>query len=74
MPTIEQALVRLEPLAVLLPAAHPLAQLEAVPVRTLRGLKIDGLPPTPPLATACRSTTRTTRAAWAMTSGRSATA
>jgi hypothetical protein len=38
-------LVRLEPLAVLLPAAHPLAQLEAVPVRSLRGLEIDGLPP-----------------------------
>ncbi len=45
MPTIEQVLVRLEPLAVLLPAAHPLAELEAVPVRGLRGLEIDGLPP-----------------------------
>ena len=45
MPTIDHVLVRLEPLAVLLPAAHPLAELEAVPVRSLRGLEIDGLPP-----------------------------
>jgi DNA-binding transcriptional LysR family regulator len=45
MPTIEHALVRLERLAVLLPAAHPLTQLEAVPVRSLRGLEIDGVPP-----------------------------
>lgn len=45
MPTIDHVLVRLEPLAVLLPAGHPLAQHEAVPVRSLRGLEIDGLPP-----------------------------
>lgn len=45
MPTVEQVLVRLEPLALLLPAGHPLARLEAVPVRRLRGLEIDGLPP-----------------------------
>ena len=45
MPTIEHVLVRLEPLAVLLPAGHPLAQLDAVPVRSLQGLEIDGLPP-----------------------------
>jgi len=45
MPTIEQVLVRLEPLAVLLPAKHPLAQLDRVPVRSLRGLEIDGVPP-----------------------------
>ena len=44
MPTIGHVLVRLEPLAVLLPAGHPLAELEAVPVRSLRGLEIDGLP------------------------------
>ena len=42
--TIDQVLVRLEPLAVLLPAGHPLADLEAVPVRSLRGLEVDGLP------------------------------
>lgn len=45
MPTIEHVLFRLEPLAVLLPAGHPLAQQEAVPVRSLNGLEIDGLPP-----------------------------
>ena len=45
MPTIDRVLVRLEPLAVLLPATHPLAQQEAVPVRSLRGLEIDGVPP-----------------------------
>jgi DNA-binding transcriptional LysR family regulator len=45
LPTIDHVLVRLEPLAVLLPAAHPLAQQESVPVRSLRGLEIDGLPP-----------------------------
>jgi DNA-binding transcriptional LysR family regulator len=44
-PTIEHVLFRLEPLAVLLPAEHPLARHEAVPVRSLRGLEIDGLPP-----------------------------
>jgi hypothetical protein len=45
MPTIDRVLVRLEQLAVLLPAAHPLAQLDAVPVRRLKGLEVDGLPP-----------------------------
>jgi DNA-binding transcriptional LysR family regulator len=45
MPTIEHLLVRLEPLALLLPVGHPLAQQEAVPARSLRGLEIDGLPP-----------------------------
>ena len=45
MPTIEHVVVRLEPLAVLLPAGHPLAAHEVVPVRSLRGLEIDGLPP-----------------------------
>jgi DNA-binding transcriptional LysR family regulator len=45
MPTITHVLVRLEPLAVLLPAEHPLAQLEEVPVRSLQGLEIDGVPP-----------------------------
>ena len=44
-PTIASVLVRLEPLAVLLPARHPLAALEEIPVRSLRGLEIDGLPP-----------------------------
>jgi DNA-binding transcriptional LysR family regulator len=44
-PTIDRVLVRLEPLSVLLPAEHPLAREEAVPVRRLRGLEIDGLPP-----------------------------
>jgi DNA-binding transcriptional LysR family regulator len=33
--------VRLEPLALLLPAAHPLADLDAVPVRALRGTQVD---------------------------------
>src|SRR6266496_88035 len=33
--------VRLEPLAVLLPAAHPLAELDAVPLSTLRGTQVD---------------------------------
>jgi DNA-binding transcriptional LysR family regulator len=44
MPTLERVLVRLEPLALLLPAGHPLAQQESVPVRSLQGLEIDGLP------------------------------
>jgi DNA-binding transcriptional LysR family regulator len=44
MPTIDRVLVRLEPLSVLLPAEHPLARQDAVPVRSLRGLEIDGLP------------------------------
>jgi DNA-binding transcriptional LysR family regulator len=33
--------VRLEPLALLLPAEHPLAGLEAVPLRALRGTQVD---------------------------------
>ena len=45
MPTIEHVLIRLEPLALLLPAAHPLARHQAVALRDLRGLEIDGLPP-----------------------------
>ena len=45
MPTIDHVLVRLEPLALLLPAEHELAQLAAVPVRSLQGLEIDGVPP-----------------------------
>ena len=45
MPTIDHVLVRLEPLSVLLPAEHPLTRDEAVPVRSLRGLEIDGYPP-----------------------------
>jgi DNA-binding transcriptional LysR family regulator len=45
MPTIDHALVRFEPLALLLPSGHPLAQREAIPVRSLQGLEIDGLPP-----------------------------
>jgi DNA-binding transcriptional LysR family regulator len=45
MPTIDRVLFRLEPLAVLLPSTHPLAEHEAVPLRSLKGLEIDGLPP-----------------------------
>jgi len=45
LPTLDRVLVRLEPLSVLLPAEHPLARLDAVPIRSLRGLEIDGLPP-----------------------------
>jgi hypothetical protein len=44
MPGLARVLVRLEPLALLLPAEHPLARLEAVPIRSLQGLEIDGLP------------------------------
>jgi DNA-binding transcriptional LysR family regulator len=33
--------VRLEPLALLLPAEHPLADLDAVPLRALRGTQVD---------------------------------
>jgi DNA-binding transcriptional LysR family regulator len=44
-PTIEGVLVRLEPLALLLPASHPLARQDAIRVRSLKGLEIDGLPP-----------------------------
>jgi DNA-binding transcriptional LysR family regulator len=45
MPTIDQLLIRLEPLSVLLPGDHLLARRAAVPVRSLRGLEVDGLPP-----------------------------
>jgi DNA-binding transcriptional LysR family regulator len=45
IPTIDRVLVRLEPLAVLLPAEHSLANHEAVHVADLRGLEIDGIPP-----------------------------
>jgi DNA-binding transcriptional LysR family regulator len=45
MPTIDRVLVRLEPLALLLPSTHPLAEHQAVPFRSLKGLEIDGLPP-----------------------------
>jgi len=38
---IERRLVRFEPLAVLLPADHPLAARERVPIRELAGLEID---------------------------------
>jgi DNA-binding transcriptional LysR family regulator len=44
MPTLDSMLVRLEPLVLLLPAGHPLAQQASVPVRSLQGLEIDGLP------------------------------
>jgi DNA-binding transcriptional LysR family regulator len=47
LPTIDRVLFRLEPLGLLLPAQHPLAQHENVPVRSLEGLEIDGLPPHP---------------------------
>jgi DNA-binding transcriptional LysR family regulator len=46
-PWVASELVRLEPLAVLLPATHPLAEHAAVPVRSLSGLEIDGLPAHP---------------------------
>jgi DNA-binding transcriptional LysR family regulator len=41
---IERQLVRLEPLAVLLPAGHELAALAEVPLEVLRGLEIDANP------------------------------
>jgi hypothetical protein len=44
MPTLTHVLIRLEPLALLLPAEHPLARQPAVPVRSLQGLEIDGVP------------------------------
>ncbi len=47
MPTVARVLVRLEPLALLLPAGHPLAGKKSVPVRELHGLEIDGLPSNP---------------------------
>ena len=46
-PSIARVLIRLEPLAVLLPSDHALARLEAVPLRSLAGLEIDGLPSQP---------------------------
>jgi DNA-binding transcriptional LysR family regulator len=46
MPTLTHVLVRLEPLALLLPASHPLADQSAIPVRSLQGLEIDGVPTT----------------------------
>jgi len=39
--------IRLEPLAVLLPAAHPLAERSAIPLALLRGQEIDANPATP---------------------------
>lgn len=47
--SIEATLVRFEPLGVLLPAAHPLAALDVVPVSALSGLEID-VDPADPLA------------------------
>jgi DNA-binding transcriptional LysR family regulator len=38
---LARRLVRLEPLALLLPEEHPLAALEAVPVAALRGMQVD---------------------------------
>jgi DNA-binding transcriptional LysR family regulator len=43
-PRIARVLIRLEPLALLLPSDHPLARLDAIPTRSLQGLEIDGLP------------------------------
>jgi DNA-binding transcriptional LysR family regulator len=45
LPTIAQFLFRLEPMSLLLPAGHPLSRHGSVPMRRLRGLEIDGLPP-----------------------------
>jgi hypothetical protein len=39
--SLEHRLVRLEPLALMLPAAHPLAEREAVPMADLAGVEID---------------------------------
>jgi DNA-binding transcriptional LysR family regulator len=44
---LERRLVRWEPLAVLLPAGHPLTRLEAIPVSRLAGLEIDVNPARP---------------------------
>jgi DNA-binding transcriptional LysR family regulator len=44
LPGVARVLVRLEPLALLLPADHALARHSAVPIRSLAGLEIDGLP------------------------------
>jgi DNA-binding transcriptional LysR family regulator len=38
---LEARLIRLEPMALLLPVSHPLAAMEQVPVTVLRGLEID---------------------------------
>jgi DNA-binding transcriptional LysR family regulator len=38
---LARRLVRLEPLALLLPAEHPLAAMDAVPMRALRGSRVD---------------------------------
>ena len=46
-PRVEHELVRHEPLAVLLPATHPLAQHEAVPMAALAGAEIDANPANP---------------------------
>ena len=43
---IGRQLIRLEPLAVLLPAGHPLAELDAIPLALLRGQVIDADPAT----------------------------
>jgi hypothetical protein len=40
-PSWPRRLVRLEPLALLLPAEHPLAALDAVPLAALRGTRVD---------------------------------
>jgi hypothetical protein len=47
LPTIDRVLIRLEPLALLLPEGHPLARHETVAVRSLKGYEIDGLPSHP---------------------------
>jgi DNA-binding transcriptional LysR family regulator len=47
LPGVDRRLIRFEPLAVLLPADHPLARLEAVPVGQLTGLEIDVNPARP---------------------------
>jgi DNA-binding transcriptional LysR family regulator len=44
---IGRRLVRLEPLAVLLPGGHPLAQLDEVPIARLAGLEVDVNPGRP---------------------------
>ena len=44
---LEHEIVRYEPLAVLLPATHPLAQHDAVPVAALDGAEIDANPANP---------------------------
>jgi hypothetical protein len=52
-PSLEVRLVRYEPLALLLPATHPLASMTSVPVAALAGIEIDANPvaedvPVPP--------------------------